>query len=486
MYPASVRRRAMRIALGAIVIVGAVVRVWHLGAGSLNFDESFTAMVGRLPLVDIFGFLRAHDSHPPLDYLFQLPLARAGVSPFWFRLPAALCSIAALALFAWWMRDRGRAGIAATLAMAVCAFQITYGREARMYGPMELIGVGSAVVADSWLRAPRRRHAVIVGALTFVGLMTHVSMLLVAIGLVALAGRRRDPDAWRWRAGIATGTAGWALLWGPSFLVQSRGGHSSWIPHTTPLRLVETVGALVAGRPAISGIVVAAIVAGSVVCRRRDRELASVLVCCFVLPVTLAAIIGLHAPVLLDRTLTVAAWGPLLAIGYLVDALWRRARVVGTAAAVLTGVAMLVSVPLALRTSGPTAALTELESVTRSGDVIAVQPATKAVELYWTFAVRSDDGTARAVQVPGMRNAVALALTGHPPTGRIWLLQYTNTPLDLRHYRLCARPWHHGRTRMLCIRHDFRSGFSHTWSPTIAALQPRVTKRARPATGSES
>jgi uncharacterized membrane protein len=476
----------MPVALGAIVIVGAVVRLWRLGAGSLSFDESFTAMVGRLPLPAIFGFLRAHDSHPPLDYLLQLPLARAGVSPFWFRLPAALCSIGALALFAWWMRDRGRAGIAAVAAMAVCAFQISYGREARMYGPMELIGVGSAVVADSWLRAPRRRHAVIAGALTFVGLMTHVSMLLLAVGLVALAGRRRDSDAWRWRAGIAAGAAGWALLWGPSFLVQSRGGHSSWIPHTTPIRFVETVASLVAARPAISGIVVAAIVAGGVVCRRRDRQLALVMACCFALPVTLAAAIGLRAPVLLDRTLTVAAWGPLLAVGYLADALCRRARSLGAAAVALAALVMLVSIPHALRTSGPTAALTELESVTRSGDVIAVQPATKAVELYWTFAVRGDDGTARAVQVPGMNNAVALALTGRRPTGRIWLLQYTDRPLDLRHQRLCARPWHHGPTRMLCIRHDFTAGFPRSWSPTIAAVQPRVTARARRATDSES
>ena len=54
---------------------------------------------------------------------------------------------------------------------------------------------------------------------------------------------------------------------------------------------------------------------------RRDRTLATVLVCCFAIPAVLAGLLGLRAPVLLDRTLTVAAWGPLLALGYLVDAL---------------------------------------------------------------------------------------------------------------------------------------------------------------------
>ena len=208
-------------------------------------------MAGRLPLGNMFSFLQTADSHPPLDYLLQLPLARLGANPFVFRLPAALCSIAALALFAWWMRDRGRVGVAATAAMAICAFQIAYGREARMYGPMELIGVGTAVVAESWLRNPRRAHSVIIGALTFVGLMTHISMALMAIGLLALPLLRRDADAWRWRGAVAAGAAGWALVWGPSFLVQSRGGHSSWIPHTTPARFLATISSLVTSRPGI-------------------------------------------------------------------------------------------------------------------------------------------------------------------------------------------------------------------------------------------
>ena len=61
------RLRAGPLVLGAIVALGAALRFWRLGAAPLNFDESFTAMVGRLPLTTLFGFLRAHDSHPPLD-----------------------------------------------------------------------------------------------------------------------------------------------------------------------------------------------------------------------------------------------------------------------------------------------------------------------------------------------------------------------------------------------------------------------------------
>src|SRR5579863_8601968 len=131
------RSRTVPFALVAIVLAGAVLRLWGLGSSPLNFDESFTAMAGRLPLGGMFDFLRAHDSHPPLDYVLQLPLARARASAFVFRLPAVACSIGALALFAWWMRDRALVGIVATAAMAICAFQLAHGREARMYAVME-------------------------------------------------------------------------------------------------------------------------------------------------------------------------------------------------------------------------------------------------------------------------------------------------------------------------------------------------------------
>ncbi|MDQ1463274.1 MAG: mannosyltransferase [Actinomycetota bacterium] len=469
---AQVRAGLVPFALGGIVLVGAIARFWGLGASALNFDESYTAMVGRLPLRSAFTFLRGHDSHPPLDYLLQLPLARAAVSPFVFRLPAALCSIGALALFAWWMRDRGRVGIVATAAMSICAFQLIHGREARMYAPLELIGVGVAVVADSWLRAPRRRHAAMICVLVFVGLMTHISTILLAIGLIALAGRRRDVNAWQWRAAIAAGTAGWALLWGRSFLVQARGGHSSWIDHTTPARFVDTIGALVADLPGISAPIVAAIVVGIIVCRHRDRPLAMVLACCFVIPAALAGLFGLWAPVLLDRTLTLASWGPLLALGYFVDALSRRARILGVVGAASVAVAILASVPHALHERGSTALIAQLERVVRPGDVVAIQPSPMGVELDWSFGVRSDDGPARAIHLPGMRRTVALALVGGHPSGRIWLMQITPSASNLRHYARCAPTRHYRAARLLCLRYPFPAQFMRTSSPTVTAIFP--------------
>jgi hypothetical protein len=83
------------------------------------------------------------------------------------------------------------------------------------------------------------------GALVLVGLLTHVSMFLLGAGLLVLAGRRTDRAAWQWRIALAAGLAGWGVLWGPSFLAQTRGGHSDWIPRTTLAGMIHTFGRLV-------------------------------------------------------------------------------------------------------------------------------------------------------------------------------------------------------------------------------------------------
>ena len=133
-----------------------------------------------------------------------------------------------------------------------------------MYAELELLGVAVAVLAYVWLRAPRRRHAYLLGILVLLGLLTHVSMFLVGAGLLALPGRRRDREAWRWRGAIAAGGAGWAALWGSSFLVQARGGHSDWIPPTTPGRVVDTISSLVTQDTAYVLVIVLAVAAGGV------------------------------------------------------------------------------------------------------------------------------------------------------------------------------------------------------------------------------
>ncbi len=201
-----------------------------------------------------------------------------------------------------------------------------------MYADLELIGVATAVLADAWLRRPRRWHAPAVGALVFVGLLTHVSMFLLGAGLLALAGRRLDRESWRWRFAVVCGVLGWVVVWGPSFVAQSRGGHSNWIPRTTIDGMVQTFGRLVTYQPGLHLVMLAATATGAVLLWKSDRRLGRVWVCCVLVPAGIAAVAGTVAPVMLDRTVTVVSWGPLLAIGYLVAGAARRHLVLGAAA----------------------------------------------------------------------------------------------------------------------------------------------------------
>src|SRR5947209_5640849 len=82
------RRDWTAIALVVIVVLGVVLRAWRLGFSGLSYDETFTAMAARLPIDQLFDFLRTRDTHPPLDYLLRAPFARAGASDLVLRLPS--------------------------------------------------------------------------------------------------------------------------------------------------------------------------------------------------------------------------------------------------------------------------------------------------------------------------------------------------------------------------------------------------------------
>ena len=429
-------------------------------------------MAGRLPIPTLFGYLRDHDSHPPLDYLVRLPLARAGLDEFWFRLPSAVFSIAALILFACWMRSRGRLGAVATTLMAFDAFQVQHGREARMYAEMELIGVATALLAAAWLTRPRRWHAPTLGVLVLLGLLTHTSMFLLAAGLLVVPGRRRDGDAWRWRVAIGSAIVAWFALWGPAFMTQARGGHSDWIPRTSLSGLTTAIARLLTFEPSLAAAACVAVALGGFALWRIDHLLTRVWVCCFLVPVAVAAAVGLVEPVVLDRTFTVVSWAPLLAIAALITEMGsRRAWLSAVAVVALLGLTLPSTLSTITLPTGPDSPLRHLDQVVRPGDVVAVLPASKAPELQWSIGVRGSS-SARTVTVPGLHNAFALALGTGRPTGRIWLLDWRRHPSTSSTTRSqCAARWSWGHTHITCVERGTLT------SPTGAAVAPR---RPRP------
>ena len=439
--------------LPGLVVVGVAFRVWRVFSNGLTFDESFTAMAGRKSFGDLVTYLRHNDSHPPLDYLLRAPFARAGASDFWLRSPSLVFSCAALALFAWWMRGRGWFGVIATALMATSAFQVMYGGEARMYALLELLGVAMAVVTERWLRDPRRWHEWAIGGLVLVALFDHVSGVLAAAGLLAVAGLRRDRDAWRWRGALVAAGAVWAAVWGLAVVDQLHGQWAAWIPHTTPWTFATTVSRQLTLVEQSAPLVLGMVIAGGVLLCRSDRVVGRLWLCCGVIPFALAAVIGLFSSFLFDRTLTLASWAPLLAVAVLLDAARVRWDLLGRAlvVAVLLLVTAATATFLVDKRWDYDLSVERLEQVGRPGDVLAVRPARYGILVDWRIGVRGSRPT-RPVTLAGIGDVDALLVRGAARTGRVWLLTPDGSATRFAGYEPCAPRWTDDVTEILCLR----------------------------------
>ncbi len=446
-------------ALVAIVAVGVALRCWRLGFNGLTYDESFTAMAARLPVGRLVELLRTQDTHPPLDYLLRAPLARAGVSDVVLRLPSALFSIAALALFACWMRDRGRAGLIATVLLACSSFQILHGGEARMYALLELLGVAGAMLAERWLRRPAGWHAAAVLAIVAIALFDHVSGFLLAAGLFAVAGIGTDRRSWAWRGGVVGAVALWAACWGSSFTRQAGGDWAGWIPRTTFSGLARAVSAQVTDLDSLALVVFAGVAVGGWGLYRSDRRLGRVWLACGALPFGLAAAIGFVAAAARRPRTHRRVVGPALALGFLGDYVWVRWRTVGPALVTLALAVVLAGTVtfLATKQYDSDLAIRHLEAVVRDGDAIVTRPARYATLPAYRIGVR-DWGAVEAVAVPGISNSSAIRADGTASSGRLWLF----SPVSFEHrfagYRPCraspetdVRAWTDGVTNIRCL-----------------------------------
>jgi hypothetical protein len=433
-----------------VVLVGFALRIWNLGGHSLGFDETFTAMAARRSAGDLFNFLSTHDSHPPLDYLIRAPFAATG-NDVLMRLPSVVFSTAALAVFAWWMRGWGRAGLLATALFAVSGFELYYGREARMYALMELVGVVVAFGCHRWLLRRSTASAVVVGVALLFGVFAHVSALLLAAGVFLLAGRKMDRAAWRWRLAVVAPVAVWAALWGATMNQQRQAGTALWIPRTSPTTFVRAVAQPLSYTNVLAWLVVAAVVAGAVYIARTYRRLALVGLTAYVVPVLLAAAVGAGAHFFIPRTLTFGAWAPLVAVAFLLDAALRRWRMVGVAAVALVAVMVLGSTAQALRDE-PLGRIDELDAhlhaVVRPGDVVVTASWERSL-VEWPVRVQGDVPTT-AVHSP-LHKGTAFRLAGRP-TGRVWLVQSAEETETIPGYVRCARPWRNAAVQVHCLR----------------------------------
>ncbi|MEK0085310.1 glycosyltransferase family 39 protein [Benzoatithermus flavus] len=129
------RARCPRLLLGAILLLGALLRVLALGAESLWSDEGFTWWWAQQPLVELWGANGRLETNPPLYYTLQHLWLVFGDSETALRSLPALFGIATIPLAYAAGRVVGgrRAGLLAALLLATSAVHVYYSQEARAY-----------------------------------------------------------------------------------------------------------------------------------------------------------------------------------------------------------------------------------------------------------------------------------------------------------------------------------------------------------------
>ena len=349
------------------------------------------------------------------------------------------------------MQDRARVGVIATALLAVSPFQIGYGSEARMYATLQVVGVAAALLGDRWLRKPTRWHAPMMSLVLVIGLFDHVSAFLLVPGLFVLAGVRSDRDAWRWRAWIVGALAVWAVGWGWAFAQQRTAAGVNRIPPTTVARFLDAVSNSVTFTNGVVLVVVLAVGVGAVLLCRDDRVLGRVWLGLGLLPYALGAVLGLFVHFFMDRTFSVAAWAPVLAIAWLADRALRRSMLTRAVVAVALVILVVPGTVAFLRgTWGFGVSTDRVAARARAGDVVAIVPKWYGHLIDWEIGVHGPAGS-HPTAVHGVANAAGVVVGDRRTGHRTWLVTLASNADRYDEFPRCAPDDVHGSERLLCL-----------------------------------
>lgn len=168
-----------------LFLIGMILRTWYIDAAPFWYDEAFTAVLARLPFMDMIR-ATAGDVHPPLYYYLVSVWAQimGGYTPFILRQLSAVFAVLSLwqvirLMDRYWMSRVFRLVVLALVAAS--PMLIYYAQEARMYSLLVFL------VLEIWIQILDRRWW-LVAPLTLALLYVHNYGLIYAacLGLLAL------------------------------------------------------------------------------------------------------------------------------------------------------------------------------------------------------------------------------------------------------------------------------------------------------------
>jgi len=169
----------------AIVLIGAFLRIYLLGALSVWYDEMFSIVIAKNSLLGTVTAAAAHDVHPPLYYvLLHCWILAFGESDVAIRLLSAIFGIFAIPMVYLVGRTifSEEVGLIAALILAVSPFNVYYAQEARMYSLLVLLTLLSMYFFILLMRGTKQKTLYIGYVIATIFLLyTHVYGLLVVL-----------------------------------------------------------------------------------------------------------------------------------------------------------------------------------------------------------------------------------------------------------------------------------------------------------------
>ncbi len=220
--------RRFRLALAAILLTAAVIRIYRLDHFSFWLDEVMEGFWVRGTWKFFWKSLRFDAVHPPLDYLVNRFVEALHPDEWLRRIPAVLWGVGtvwAVAVLA--ARRLGElVGLTAAALLAVAPFHVRYSQEYRPYAIGLFFLCVSLVALDKFLGRPSWPRLLLLFALC---LATAYSLYLAAVvlAIAALALLVQDVlTADRERRTAAR----WFLIWSPSFAFALWLAYLPWWP----------------------------------------------------------------------------------------------------------------------------------------------------------------------------------------------------------------------------------------------------------------
>lgn len=238
--------RRIGVALVAVLVIGAALRLANLAGQSLWLDEAFSVVLAQAPWHSFVYELRTREANMGFYFLVLRPWLRIGTDEASVRLLSALLGIAtmpAVAALATRLFDR-RVGLYAALLLAADPLAVWASQEARAYSLVALLVTCStwALVrgmdADAAQMAgrPRTLRARSVGrwslyvATSALAVYAHFYAVLVLAAQCLSLGSRPPPPGVRWSVVIASGAAIAVLLLPLAlFLTGAQHGNIDWL-----------------------------------------------------------------------------------------------------------------------------------------------------------------------------------------------------------------------------------------------------------------